>query len=135
MNSRFLEQLKNRVVLFDGAMGTSIQTFDLSPDDFDGREGCNEVLVRTRPDVIEEIHDRFFAAGSDAVETDTFNGTRFRLEEYGLQDEVHTLNREAAALARRVADRFATPERPRFVVGSMGPTGSSQAATTRCSRT
>lgn len=123
MASPFLNRLQRRIVLFDGAMGTSIQTFDLESRDFDGREGCNEILVRTRPDVIEEIHARFFEAGCDVVETDTFNGTRFRLEEYGLGGDVHALNREAAALARRVADRFSTPDHPRFVAGSMGPTG------------
>lgn len=123
MDSLFLDVLKRRVVLFDGAMGTSIQTFNLTADDFGGKEGCNEWLVRTRPDVVDQVHASFLEAGADAIETDTFNGTRFRLEEYGLGDEVHTLNREAAALARKVADRFSTPEQPRFVVGSMGPTG------------
>ncbi|HEY3411804.1 MAG TPA: methionine synthase [Armatimonadota bacterium] len=123
MNSRFLDTLKTRVLLFDGAMGTSIQTFGLNDADFGGLHGCNEILVRTRPDVIEEIHARFFQAGCDAVETDTFNGTRLRLAEYGLGEDTRELNRTAAAIARTVADRFSTPEHPRFVVGSCGPTG------------
>jgi 5-methyltetrahydrofolate--homocysteine methyltransferase len=123
MNSRFLDTLKNRVMMFDGAMGTSIQSFGLNDADFGGLHGCNEILVRTRPDVIEEIHASFFRAGCDAVETDTFNGTVLRLEEYGLAGDTLALNREAAALARKVADRFSTPDRPRFVVGSCGPTG------------
>jgi 5-methyltetrahydrofolate--homocysteine methyltransferase len=104
-------------------MGTSIQTYNLTDEDFGGKEGCNEWLVRTRPDVIEQVHTAFLTAGADAIETDTFNGTRLRLDEYGLGDEVHTLNREAAALARKAADAFSTPDQPRFVIGSMGPTG------------
>ncbi|NMC83484.1 MAG: methionine synthase [Armatimonadetes bacterium] len=123
MSNAFLTVLKSRILVFDGAMGTTIQSYNLSPGDFGGLDGCNEILVRTRPDVIQDIHARFFSAGCDAVETDTFNGTHFRLAEYGLESEVYPLNKDAAALARSAADRFSTPDRPRFVVGSMGPTG------------
>lgn len=125
MSSLFLDTLKRRVVVFDGAMGTSIHTFHLTPADYGGAttDGCNEWLTVTRPEIIEEIHARFFAAGCDAVETNTFNGTRYRLAEYGLGNEVHRINLEAARLARRVADRFSTPDFPRFVIGAMGPTG------------
>src|SRR5918997_4665911 len=106
-------------------MGTSVQTWDLSADDFGGKslEGCNEALVFHRPDVIESVHASFLEAGADVLETDTFGGSRPKLEEYGLGERTYELNKEAAALARRVADRFARGGRPRFVAGSIGPTG------------
>ena len=105
-------------------MGTMVQRTNLSPADFGGPalEGCNEFLVRTRPDVILDIHRAFLQAGSDMVETDTFGGTRVVLAEYHLENEVESLNRTAAQLARQAADEFSTPGRPRFVAGSMGPT-------------
>ncbi|MFN2556583.1 MAG: methionine synthase, partial [Nitriliruptorales bacterium] len=119
----FLQAIRERVVVFDGAMGTSIQERELGPDDFGGPEleGCNEVLVRTRPDVIETIHTSFLEVGCDAVETDTFGGAPWVLAEYGLADECFELNRLAAQLARRVCDRYVSSDRPRWVVGSMGP--------------
>ncbi len=119
----YLLALDARVLVFDGAMGTSIQSLDLNADDFGGKEGCNDVLVVTRPDVIRTIHASFLAVGCDVIETDTFNATRLRLNEYGLGDRTHEINLAAARLARSVADEFSTPERPRFVAGSMGPTG------------
>ena len=119
----YLAALDERVLVFDGAMGTSIQAIELTAEDFDGREGCNDVLVLTRPDVISAIHSSFLEVGCDVVETDTFNATRLRLSEYGLGERTHDINLAAARLARAAADRHATPEKPRFVAGSMGPTG------------
>jgi len=119
----YLATLRDRVLLFDGAMGTSIQRHNLTAEDFGGKEGCNDYLVLTRPDVIEGIHASFLEAGADVIETDTFNASRLRLAEYGLADRTYDVNHTAAQLARRVADRFATPDKPRFVAGSMGPTG------------
>jgi 5-methyltetrahydrofolate--homocysteine methyltransferase len=119
----YLETLRRRVLIFDGAMGTSIQTYDLTAEDFGGKEGCNDYLVLTKPRVITEIHDSFMAVGCDVLETNTFNATRMRLDEYGLGERTRELNVTAAKLAREVADRYATAEKPRFVAGSMGPTG------------
>ncbi len=122
----YLDALNERVLVFDGAMGTSIDTFTLTAEDYGGpaTEGCRDYLVLTRPDVIEQIHASFLEAGCDVVETCTFQSTRLRLEEWGLGDNTYELNRAAAALARRVADRFAALDgRARFVAGSLGPTG------------
>jgi 5-methyltetrahydrofolate--homocysteine methyltransferase len=121
----YLSALRERVVVFDGAMGTSIQRYDLTAADFggDALEGCNDYLVITRPDVIGEIHASFLEAGCDVLETDTFRSNRITLAEYGLSDRVHEINVAAASLARGVADRFSTPDRPRFVAGSIGPSG------------
>jgi len=116
-------RLKEGVLVFDGAMGTSLQQLDLSKADFGGLEGCNENLVLSRPDAVERVHEGFLRVGCDVLETDTFGGTPRKLAEYGLGDRVHEVNRTAARLARGMADRFSTPERPRFVSGSMGPTG------------
>jgi len=118
------ELMGQRVLVLDGAMGTMLQQRDLSATDFGGAalEGCNEVLVRTRPDVVLDIHRKYFAAGADIVETNTFGGTPLVLGEYGLAPEAHELNKRAAELARQAAEEFAKPGRPRFVAGSMGPT-------------
>jgi len=115
--------IRDRILVLDGAMGTAIQAADLSADDFGGAEleGCNEHLVLTRPDVIEGIHRSYLEAGADIVETNSFGGTRVVLGEYGLQDKVYEINFAAAQLARRAADALSTPQRPRFVAGSMGP--------------
>ncbi len=123
--SRYLQELERRVIIFDGAMGTNIQTYHLGAADYGGErtEGCNEYLVITRPDVIEEIHSGFMEAGCDVLETDTFTGSRLKLDEYGLGERTREINLAAAQLARRVADRYSTPEKPRFVAGSIGPTG------------
>lgn len=118
----FLNSLKERVLIFDGAMGTSIHKYNLSLDDYHGHENCPEILVESRPDVIEEIHAEYFKAGCDAVETDTFGGSPVVLAEFGLQDRAYELNRKAAQLARKVASDFAQDGRPRFVSGSIGPT-------------
>jgi 5-methyltetrahydrofolate--homocysteine methyltransferase len=119
--SDFLAELQRRVLVFDGALGTSIQSRDLDLADFDGLDGCNEVLVRTRPDVIGEIHAEFLQVGCDAVETDTFGGAPWVLAEYGLADETESLAAAAAGIAREACDAVTTPERPRWVVGSIGP--------------
>ncbi|MEJ2216112.1 MAG: homocysteine S-methyltransferase family protein, partial [Gemmatimonadota bacterium] len=123
--SSYMDALRDRVLIYDGAMGTSIQALGLGPEDFGGPalEGCNDHLVLSRPDVVEGIHRSFLDVGVDVIETDTFRANRLTLGEYGLQDRVVDLNRAAAALARRVADEYTTPDRPRFVAGSMGPSG------------
>ncbi len=125
LHTRYLEALAQRVLIFDGAMGTNIQRLNLTAADFGGEQyyGCNDVLVITRPDVIEQIHASFLAVGCDVIETNTFRANRTTLREYGLHDRVIEINRAAAMLARRVADRFSTPEHPRFVAGSIGPSG------------
>lgn len=123
--SRYLEALKERILVFDGAMGTSIQQLRLGEADFGGPglDGCNDHLVLSRPDAIEQIHASFFDVGCDVIETNTFRANRLTMREYGLDDRIIELNRAAAALGRRVADRFATAGRPRFVAGSIGPSG------------
>jgi 5-methyltetrahydrofolate--homocysteine methyltransferase len=125
IESRYLDELKRRVLVYDGAMGTNIQRYNLSAEDFGGRalEGCNDYLVITRPDVIQAIHESFLAVGCDVVETCTFQSTPRRLHEWGLGDKVREINVAAARLARAACDKFATPDRPRFVAASMGPTG------------
>jgi 5-methyltetrahydrofolate--homocysteine methyltransferase len=122
----YLEALKERVLLFDGAMGTNIDMFNLTAADFGGArtEGNRDYLAITRPDVIEQIHSSFMEAGCDVLETDTFQATRLRLEEWGLADQTHAISLAAARLARSVADRYeARDGRPRYVAGSLGPTG------------
>ena len=121
--SAYLQALRERVVIFDGAMGTSLQLLGLEADDFGGPEleGCNEVLVDTRPDLISQVHRSFFEVGCDVVETNTFGSTSVVLAEYGLGGRARELTRRGAELACRVRDEFATPERPRWVAGSMGP--------------
>ncbi|MFN8574003.1 MAG: methionine synthase [Gemmatimonadaceae bacterium] len=125
VRSAYLEALTRGVLIYDGAMGTSLQRFELTAEDFGGAayEGCNDYLVLTRPDVVRAVHDSFLAVGCDVVETCTFQSTPRRLAEWGLLDRVHEINVSAARLARAAADAFATPERPRFVAGSIGPTG------------
>jgi 5-methyltetrahydrofolate--homocysteine methyltransferase len=121
MTPDFRQMLRERVLIFDGAMGTSIQDRSLSLDDFQGKEGCNEILVLSRPQVIREIHASFLAVGCDAVETNTFGASRLVLGEYGLADQAYEINRAAARLAREVAASFSTQSHRRFVVGSIGP--------------
>jgi 5-methyltetrahydrofolate--homocysteine methyltransferase len=119
----YLDVLRERVLIFDGAMGTSIQGFNLAAADFGGKEGCNDYLSITRPDVIEQIQADYCRAGVDVLETNSFQASRLKLGEYGLGDRTAEINRAAAELARRVADRFSTPNHPVFVAGSLGPTG------------
>src|SRR5437868_9549808 len=118
----FLQTVRERVVVYDGAMGTNIQRRNPSQDDFWGKEGCNELLVLSRPDIIRDIHASFFQVGCDVVETNTFGAARIVLAEYDLQDKVTELNTAAVKLAREVSDQFSTPARPRYVAGSVGPT-------------
>ena len=123
----FLERLHSvdrPVLVFDGATGTSLQQMDLGPEDFGGAalEGCNENLVFTRPDAVQEVHRQFLEAGCDVIETDTFGATSLVLAEYDIADQSFAMNQRAAELAREMADRYTTPEKPRFVAGSMGPT-------------
>ncbi|MDP4708360.1 MAG: methionine synthase, partial [Cyanobium sp. MAG_237] len=104
--------------------GTSLQQMDLGPDDFGGAalEGCNENLVFTRPDAVQAVHRQFLEAGCDVIETDTFGATPLVLAEYDIADQTFALNKRAAELAREVAAAYSTPDKPRFVAGSMGPT-------------
>ena len=118
----FLKELKRRVLVYDGAMGTSVQKHNLTVEDFWGKEGCNELLVLSRPDVIRQIHASFLEVGCDVIETDSFGSTSIVLGEYGLQDRTRELNVAAARLARAAADEYSTAGRPRFVAGSIGPT-------------
>jgi 5-methyltetrahydrofolate--homocysteine methyltransferase len=123
--TRYLEEVRQRVLVYDGAMGTTIQRLNLVAADYGGEEydGCPEILAVTRPDVVSSIHTAYLEAGCDVLETDTFTGTRLKLDDYKLGHRTLEINRAAAALARAAADRFSTPEQPRFVAGSMGPTG------------
>ncbi len=120
--SAYLKAVRERVVIYDGAMGTQIQQRQPSLDDFWGREGCNELLNLSRPDIIRDIHAAYFTAGADVVETNTFGGARIVLGEYQLESKVAEINEAAARLAREVAFQFSTPVKPRFVAGSIGPT-------------
>ena len=119
----YLKALSERVVIFDGATGTNLQLRQLSADDFGGAnlEGCNELLVATRPDVIESLHRSFFDVGVDAVETDSFGSFSVVLAEYGIAERARELAFESASIARRVADSYASAGDPKFVAGSMGP--------------
>lgn len=121
MDSQFLSVLRERVLIFDGATGTGLQAANLTPDDFQGYDGCNEILNISRPDVVARLHASYFEAGADAVETNTFGGNAMNLGEYGLADRTHELCKRATEIARSVAFDFSRPDRPRFVVGSLGP--------------
>src|ERR1700736_5027626 len=118
----FLQTVRERVVIYDGAMGTNIQKRNPTLDDYWGQENCSEVLVLSRPDIIRDIHADFFRVGCDVVETNTFGATRTVLSEFELRDRVHEINVKAAQLAKEGAQQFSTKDRPRFVAGSMGPT-------------
>src|SRR6202049_2605506 len=123
--SNYLDALAQRVLIFDGAMGTNVQRYQLTAQDFGGQatEGCNEYLVLTKPSVIEEIHSGFLEVGCDVIETDSFTASRIKLDEYGVGNLTREVNLVAAQLARGLADRYSTPAQPRFVAGSIGPTG------------
>ena len=123
--------LKERILVLDGAMGTMVQRCGLGEEDFRGDrfaehpvmlKGNNDILVLTRPDVIRGIHSKYLAAGADIIETSTFNANRISQAEYGCEHLCAEINRTAATMARQLADSFSTPEKPRFVVGSVGPT-------------
>jgi 5-methyltetrahydrofolate--homocysteine methyltransferase len=119
----FLDTLKERIVVFDGAMGTNLQVQNLTLDDFGGLrfEGCNENLLVTRPDAVEKVHAAFLDVGCDVIETNSFNGTPVDFAEYGIGDQAYDMNVRAARLAKRVVSDYATKARPRWVAGSMGP--------------
>ncbi len=123
--SEYLGALRERVLIFDGAMGTQLMALELRPQDFGGEQfaGCNEALVLTKPELVREIHESYLEAGADVVETDTFTASRLKLDEYRLGERVVEINRDAARLARAACDRYSTASRPRFVAGAMGPTG------------
>jgi 5-methyltetrahydrofolate--homocysteine methyltransferase len=129
--SALQEALENRILILDGAMGTMLQQRHLTAGDFGGAalEGCNENLVRTRPDVVLEIHRAYCAAGVDIVETNSFGGAGIVLAEYGLENDAWAINLKAAQLARQAADEFSTASKPRFVAGAMGPTTKSISVT------
>jgi 5-methyltetrahydrofolate--homocysteine methyltransferase len=116
-----LETMSQRIVVGDGAMGTQLQDADLTLDDFNNLEGCNEILNETRPDVLETIHRNYFEAGADAVETNTFGCNLSNLGDYDISDRIRDLSHRGTAIARRVADEMSTPDRRRYVLGSMGP--------------
>ncbi|MTA75227.1 MAG: methionine synthase, partial [Actinobacteria bacterium] len=119
----YLEAVQNRVLVFDGAAGTWLQLHDLQPDDYGSEEldGCPEILNETRPALIRQLHTEYLDAGADIIETNTFGGMRATLNEYGLGDRTEELNEMAAGIARQAADDYSTPEKPRFVAGSIGP--------------
>jgi 5-methyltetrahydrofolate--homocysteine methyltransferase len=125
-NSPFYDRLYHPdrpVIVFDGAMGSNLQLQNLTAEDFGGEkyEGCNEYLVHTKPESVATVHRAFLAAGADVIETDTFGGTSLTLAEYDLADRAYELNKTAAELAKKVTAEFTTPEKPRFVAGSIGP--------------
>ncbi|KUK93109.1 MAG: Methionine synthase, partial [Anaerolineaceae bacterium 46_22] len=124
-NRRYLDALEDRVLLFDGAMGTNLDRQNLTSEHFGGEKtaGCNDYLVITYPQAVEKVHRSFLEVGSDVIETDSFRANRLTLSEFGLGEQVSEINHAAASLARRLADEYSTPEKPRFVAGSMGPSG------------
>jgi 5-methyltetrahydrofolate--homocysteine methyltransferase len=115
------QALSERVVVADGAMGTMLQEQEPSLDDFEGHEGCNEVLNATRPDIVRSVHEAYFDAGVDAVETNTFGANLGNLAEYGIEDRIEELAEAGARLAREVADERTSTDQPRWVIGSVGP--------------
>ena len=121
--ARFLlEEIEERIVLFDGAMGTEIQKLKPKPEDFpNNKDGFNDGLVLSRPEWIENIHRSYLEAGSDCIETNTFGSNQIKLQEYGFGEETVSINKSAAELANRVVEKFANGKK--YVVGSMGPTG------------
>src|SRR5580658_1864535 len=118
----FLDLVRQRVVVLDGAMGSNLQTRKLDLQrDWLGQENISEVLNFSRPDVIQEIHEAFLAVGCDAVETNTFGANKIVLAEFGIPEKTFELNKKSAQLARAACDKYETPDRPKYVVGSLGP--------------
>src|SRR5512143_107664 len=128
-NRRYLDALETKVLVYDGAMGTSLQALNLTAEDFGGEQynGCNDYLVISHPQAVESVHRSFLEVGVDVIETDTFRANRVTMKEYGLQDKVVEINETAARLARRLADEYssvrmestrADTSQPRFVAGS-----------------
>jgi len=124
-NRRYLDALAKRVLVYDGAMGTNLQTQNLRAEHFGGEEynGCNDYLVISYPWAVEQVHRSFLEVGVDVIETNTFRANRITLLDYGLEGEVLNINLAAARLARSLADEYSTAEQPRFAAGSMGPSG------------
>ncbi|MBU2927955.1 homocysteine S-methyltransferase family protein [Winogradskyella psychrotolerans] len=131
--SKIKQELQKRILVLDGAMGTMLQQYNFSEEDFRGErfkdypsplKGNNDLLSITQPKAIAEIHAKYFEAGADIVETNTFSGTTIAMADYDMEDLVYELNYESAKIAKEVADKFAkdNPEKPRFVAGSIGPT-------------
>ncbi|MEU7973090.1 methionine synthase [Micromonospora sp. NPDC049089] len=121
MRTSLMDVLADRILIADGAMGTMLQAADLTLDDFDGLEGCNEILNVTRPDVVRGVHDAYLAVGADCVETNTFGANLANLAEYDIPHRIRELSEAGARIAREAADAASTPDRPRFVLGSIGP--------------
>ncbi|MEO7744832.1 MAG: methionine synthase [Actinomycetota bacterium] len=124
MSSRsdlFRSLLTDRVLVADGAMGTMLQAADPTMDDFQGHEGCNEILNVSRPDIVRSVHDAYFEVGVDCVETNTFGANWSNLGEYDISDRIIELAEAGARIAREAADAWTTPTQPRFVIGSVGP--------------
>ncbi|WP_207892669.1 methionine synthase [Micromonospora sp. MW-13] len=121
MRTSLLDVLSDRILVADGAMGTMLQAADLTLDDFEGHEGCNEILNVTRPDVVRGVHEAYLAAGADCVETNTFGANLANLGEYDISHRIRELAEAGARIAREAADAWSTPDRPRFVLGSIGP--------------
>ena len=121
----YLRELDKRVLLFDGAMGTMLQLQNLTAADFGGERylGCNDYLALSSPQTVSRIHKAYLEAGADVIETDSFRANRLTLADYDLADKTHDINFAAANIARKTADEFSTPEKPRFVAGSIGPSG------------
>jgi 5-methyltetrahydrofolate--homocysteine methyltransferase len=131
MSARIIEEIKKRILVLDGAMGTMIQRHTLTEEDFRGErfkdhnkplKGNNDLLSLTQPQIILDIHRAYFEAGADIAETNTFSGTSIAQADYGLEDVVYDLNLQSAKLAKQAAEEFSTPDKPRFVAGSVGPT-------------
>lgn len=115
------QALAERTVIADGAMGTMLQAANPTLDDFEGHEGCNEILNVSRPDIVRSVHEEYLAVGVDAIETNTFGANWANLAEYGIEDRIYELAYAGGVLARASADKFSTTERPRYVLGSLGP--------------
>ena len=116
-SDRFRSALQSRVLVADGAMGTMLQAADLTLEDFQGHEGCNEILNVTRPDVVAEVHHRYLAVGVDCIETNTFGANLSNLGEYGISDRIVELARAGAQVAREAVDEASTASHERFVLG------------------
>src|SRR5512143_2695343 len=125
-NRRYLDALEKKVLVFDGAMGTSLQVQNLTAEHFGGEQynGCNDYLVISYPEAVEKVHRAFLEVGVDVIETNTFRTNRITMKEYGLQERVIEINETAALLARRLADEYSQKTgQPHFVAGSIGPSG------------
>ncbi|MDH3943958.1 MAG: homocysteine S-methyltransferase family protein, partial [Anaerolineae bacterium] len=124
-NRRYLDAVEERVLIYDGAMGTALQAQNLTAEHYGGEQyiGCIDYLVISYPEAVEKVHRSFLEVGVDVIETDTFRANRLTLDEYGLGERTNEINQAAASIARRLADEYSTPEQPRFVAGSIGPSG------------